>query len=73
MSRWFVEYWVHYDSSHLDIIEGKNWQKWRNYIDYSFNGDKVILIERVRTQYDESSIYNREYETLWELTKQVIE
>ena len=71
--KWAVEYWIHYDSSDLDIIEGKNWREWKNYIDYSFNGNKVISIERVRTEYDESSTYEREYETLWELVSKVIE
>ena len=66
--KWVTEYWVHFDDSDLHILEGKDWRQWKDYIDYSFNGDKVILIERVRTEYDDCSTYGREYETLWEVT-----
>ena len=66
--KWVTEYWVHFDDSDLHILEGKDWRQWKDYIDYSFNGDKVILIERVRTEYDDCSTYDREYETLWEVT-----
>lgn len=65
--KWATEYWIHYDSGDLHILEGKDWRQWTNYRNYSFEGDKVVLIERVRTEYDESSTYDREYETLWEL------
>jgi len=61
--KWIVEYWVHYgDGEDLHIIEGKDWRTWRDYI----GEDQVTSIERVRTEYDECSTYDREYETLWE-------
>ena len=66
MTKWAVEYWIHFESSDLHILEGKDWRQWKDYIDYSFEGDNVILIERVRTEYDECGTYGREYETLWE-------
>lgn len=68
MTKWATEYWIHFESLDLHILAGKDWRQWKDYITYSHDGDKVILIERVRTEYDECGTYDREYETLWEVT-----
>tara|TARA_R100000234_G_C4915672_1_gene141863 strand:- start:386 stop:613 length:228 start_codon:yes stop_codon:yes gene_type:complete len=69
VTKWATEYWIHFEGGDLHVLEGKQWRKWKDYIDHSFEGDKVILIERVKTEYDESSTYDREYETMWEVTE----
>ena len=48
---------------------GNSVTKWAIEYWIHFEGDKVILIERVKTEYDESSTYDREYETMWEVTE----
>ena len=60
---WVVEYWIHYDSSDLHILEGKHWRQWREYIEE----EGVNCIERVRSFVDEcDGVIDREYEILWE-------
>ncbi len=67
--KWAIEYWIHFESGDLDILEGKEWRQWKKYIDYSFENDRVISIEKVKIEYDECSTYGREYETMWEVTE----
>ena len=47
VTKWATEYWIHFEGGDLHVLEGKQWRKWKDYIDHSFEGDKVILIERV--------------------------